>query len=112
IPYEEVKVLIEAMKQDIGLADSDFPDEYALLTWPMLQEISSAGITVGGHTCNHVLLTREPLESVEKEIKGSKEDLERMLGIRADHFAYPDGRYDDRVADLVRKAGFKSASTI
>jgi peptidoglycan/xylan/chitin deacetylase (PgdA/CDA1 family) len=112
IPYEEVKILIEMMKRDIGFVDSDFPDEYALLTWPMLREISAAGITVGGHTCNHVLLTREPIESVEKEIRGSKEDLERMLGTRADHFAYPDGRYDQRIADLVRKVGFKSASTI
>jgi peptidoglycan/xylan/chitin deacetylase (PgdA/CDA1 family) len=112
IPYKQVHILLDAMKAELGLTATDFPDEFQLLTWDMLREMAVAGITIGAHTQNHVLLTRESTEIAEKEIRGSKEDLEKMLGTRADHFAYPDGRYNAQIAELVKKAGFRSGSTI
>ncbi|NBS83178.1 MAG: polysaccharide deacetylase family protein [Verrucomicrobia bacterium] len=43
---------------------------------------------------------------------GSKKKLEDRFGISIEHFAYPYGDYNDSVRDVVREAGFKTASTM
>ncbi|MEW6730723.1 MAG: polysaccharide deacetylase family protein [Acidobacteriota bacterium] len=112
LPSVEVSRLIDAMKAELNLSNAQFPIEFQLLNWSMLYEMAGTGITIGAHTCNHTLLTCEPLDKAAAEILDSKRQLEEALGLPADHFAYPDGRYDTAVAEIVRAAGFRSACTI
>ena len=46
------------------------------------------------------------------EIAGSKEILERNLGIPVKAFAYPYGLYDQSVRDVVKQTGYEAAFTV
>jgi peptidoglycan/xylan/chitin deacetylase (PgdA/CDA1 family) len=77
----------------------------------MLAKMQRAGMTIGSHTKGHALLPNEPLDRIVEETAGSRRQLERRLGIRVDHFAYPAGRFDGRVVSAVAAAGYRFAYT-
>jgi peptidoglycan/xylan/chitin deacetylase (PgdA/CDA1 family) len=65
--------------------------------------------TVGAHTRTHPDLTTLSPPEADREISGSKTDLETALGRRVNLFAYPYGRFDNRVRQLVADAGYLAA---
>jgi len=67
---------------------------------------------IGAHTVTHPedLKKLSDKEAFE-EIYESKVRLEKILGRPVKRFAYPGGRYDERIKELVRKAGFTEART-
>jgi peptidoglycan/xylan/chitin deacetylase (PgdA/CDA1 family) len=65
----------------------------------------------GAHTLEHIVLTLEPPERVLREIRGSKELIERQLGQRVTHFAFCNGWYSDEVIRALTENGFESAVT-
>jgi peptidoglycan/xylan/chitin deacetylase (PgdA/CDA1 family) len=85
------------------------------MSWDELRAMAAAGIEIGAHTLSHPILTRLSDESADREIRQSREDLEAGLGGPVHHFAYPNGggviNHDGRIANLVRAAGFLSATT-
>ena len=74
----------------------------SMLSWDEIREMQRAGVSFGAHTCTHRDLTRLPDHEVRAEIVDSKNMIEDALGGAVSTFAYPYGRYDARVADLVR----------
>ncbi len=46
------------------------------------------------------------------EIRGSKEQLEDLLGRRVTNFAYPYGLFDDDSRHAVEEAGYRSACSV
>jgi peptidoglycan/xylan/chitin deacetylase (PgdA/CDA1 family) len=81
-----------------------------LLTVEQVQALLAAGMDVGAHTKTHVALTEvRSADDLQREVRGSREDLERQLGRRVSLFAYPFGDFDDEVAEQVRGAGFDAA---
>lgn len=88
----------------------DLKDErrtFPLLTREQVIDMSKRGIEFGAHTMNHVDLTQVGVEVAWKEIEGSKKYLEDLLGKEVKTFAYPYGRTNDAVKELVKRAGFK-----
>lgn len=80
------------------------------LTWENLQALRDAGMTIGSHTRSHPFLTKITNQNILwNEINGSKETLEKHLGITVNEFAYPFGKYDATTTALVKKAGYTSA---
>ena len=63
------------------------------------------------HTRFHPILTRCDDRECEQEISDCKSELESMLGIKCEHFAYPNGNYTDREIEFVKAAGYKTART-
>ncbi|WDC85332.1 polysaccharide deacetylase family protein [Caloramator sp. mosi_1] len=51
-------------------------DDY--LTWDMVKEMYLNGIYFGGHTRNHINLSKVDLSLAEKEIRWSFEDIEKI----------------------------------
>jgi peptidoglycan/xylan/chitin deacetylase (PgdA/CDA1 family) len=66
---------------------------------------------IGAHTLTHPFLTRLPDDAVRREIVGSKEFLERVLGHEIRMFCYPNGRYNPRIQQMVKSLGFVAART-
>lgn len=67
---------------------------------------------VGAHTMSHPEdLKRLEDDKLMWEIEESKKMLEDITGKEVDNFCYPGGRFDNRVRDYVRAAGFKEART-
>lgn len=84
-------------------------DEY--LTWDMIKEMMNNGITFGGHTRNHVNLSKISLDEAYREIKLSYEDIEKNLGVKPISFCYPYGGGDlsKNIQSKVKDAGFEIA---
>lgn len=82
-----------------------------IMSAAQLQAWHAAGMEVGAHTRSHVRLTQCDDTQVNEEIKGSKADLETILGTTVSQFCYPYGDYNDRVVKAVRDAGFSAATT-
>jgi peptidoglycan/xylan/chitin deacetylase (PgdA/CDA1 family) len=72
------------------------------MTWDMAKEMARNGMSIGGHTVNHPVLSRLPLESQEAEIAGCALRLEQELGEPMRWFAYPVGSPDSFTADTER----------
>lgn len=73
----------------------------------MLLEMDASGlITVGSHTKNHAWLAALPPDKLADEVKGSKHDLESIVGHPVTAFAYPYGKYDPSAIQAVKDAGY------
>ena len=61
---------------------------------------------IGAHSLTHPRLTKISLVEAKKEIKGSKEYLENILGHSIKMFCYPRGEYNEQIKKLVKESGF------
>lgn len=87
--------------------------ESLFLTWEMIRAMDASGrVTIGAHTVDHVALPRLPIAEARAQVSGSKRRLEEQLGRSIRHFAYPFGAVGPRERELVREAGFTSATTV
>jgi peptidoglycan/xylan/chitin deacetylase (PgdA/CDA1 family) len=77
-----------------------------------IAEMQRAGVSFHSHTRTHRDLTTLDSTDLETELAGSKRDLEALLGDPVDYIAYPFGKFDDRVADAARAAGYRAAFSV
>jgi len=110
IPRDEIQQLVDALQTEIEVDSRDY-EEFRSLSWEMLAEMQAGGMTIGSHTKTHVLLTNEKRTRVLDEIAGSRQDLEKRLGITVKHFAYPDGRFNTSAVSAVAASGYRYAYT-
>jgi peptidoglycan/xylan/chitin deacetylase (PgdA/CDA1 family) len=103
--------LIEALEEKVRIGQ-DIREDLRSLDWAMLAEMLRAGITIGSHTQTHALLPNESFSKVLDEIFLSRQEIERRLAVRADHFAYPCGRFNPLVVSAVAAAEYRFAYTI
>lgn len=83
----------------------------AVMNWDEIKDLVKEGIEIGSHTLNHPFLTKIPIAQSKLEIEDSKKILEDKLGIEVKSFCYPYGDYDEKIKELVIKAGYKYAFT-
>ncbi len=104
------------------------------ITWDQLGEMRDAGVDIESHTYSHGDL-RNPRDKyavdahtygmiqadvqslgedgwLRKEIIGSKQTLEKQLGIKVNCLAYPFGKYNQKVREMVKEAGYEGAFTV
>jgi len=110
---EREEVLLD-LSEKLGVEDfSGLQGE--MLTWEQLADMERHGVTAGGHTVSHPVLSREPLPQIRSELEGCKEELEARLGHPVQLFAYPNGGpsdYNLEVMDEVRRVGYRLACTM
>jgi len=78
------------------------------------EEISSIAkdFEIGGHTYSHPEdIKRLPQELIEIEVGDNKDWLENFTNYKLRWFAYPSGRHNEIVRQVVKDAGFKFART-
>ncbi len=83
------------------------------MTWQELQELDRGGlVTIGSETRSHPLDVRKLSNTaLTEEMAGSKLALERHLGHPVAYLAYPNGKFDERVARAAQHAGYSMAFT-
>ncbi|WP_170319438.1 polysaccharide deacetylase family protein [Polyangium spumosum] len=74
-----------------------------------LRALADAGMTIGSHTRTHPDLARLDDTRLDDELRGSRQDLEDLLGKPVTLFAYPGGSLSARVVRAVRRAGYEAA---
>jgi peptidoglycan/xylan/chitin deacetylase (PgdA/CDA1 family) len=72
---------------------------------------SSSGMDVGSHTQTHANLKELPDDQALSQIRSSKMALEAALSCEVRHFCYPYGHYQPCHAEMVREAGYATATT-
>jgi len=89
---------------------SSFLDKPNYLFKDQLKEILKTGLVeIGAHTMRHENLKNKSSELVEKEVRGSREELEQLSKRPVTAFAYPFGAFDNQAITSVREAGFLTA---
>ena len=90
------------------------------LTWKQIKEMSDAGVDIQSHSLSHPFLTRgrhrsmgdvQYAEWIDRELSESKRLLEKNTGKKVQFLAYPYGDYDEKLAKVVEKAGYRAALT-
>lgn len=80
------------------------------LTDAMAVDLSQSPlITIAAHTQHHPILARLSVAARDREIQGSKEDLESLTGNPIRYFAYPFGSWTEAIAHEVKAMGFELA---
>jgi len=98
--------MIQVLEERFELGDGRY-DGLSSLSWEMLEEMQSAGMTIGSHTKTHALLTNESREKAIEETKHSRRDLEGRRHVKTHHFAYPDCRHNADTTAAVAAAGYR-----
>ena len=73
---------------------------------------SSKFIEIGAHTINHPKLSKINISEQAEEIAGSRQTLNKLLGMPINSFAYPfggKGTFEKNTVNLVKKNGFQYA---
>ena len=104
------------------------------ISWDQLAEMRDAGVDIESHTYSHADL-RKPDDKyavdkhnfeliqkdvqtlgvdgwLRKEIVDSKAVLEKQLGIKVNCLAYPFGKYNEKVREIIKAAGYEAAFTV
>jgi peptidoglycan/xylan/chitin deacetylase (PgdA/CDA1 family) len=81
------------------------------LTAREIRALIAAGWEVDSHTVDHPDLTTVDAQRLRYELAASRKGIQTRFGVPADFFCYPSGRYDTRVIDAVRAAGYLAATT-
>ena len=71
--------------------------------------LSETGVEIGAHTMSHPDLTLLDEEAAYRELRGSRDDLEDLLGKPVTVAAYPYGRATPATLAAARRAGFDAA---
>lgn len=91
---------------------SGFIDKPNYMFKNQLTEILKSGLVeIGSHTVNHKWLTGKSRTEVIYEVTQSKNQLEKILGIKVVSFAYPYGSFDRSVIEIVKNAQYRSAAS-
>ncbi|HYK08163.1 MAG TPA: polysaccharide deacetylase family protein [Candidatus Eisenbacteria bacterium] len=119
--YKEVLLIRNLMKK-LGitptlfmLSDTKNPDYKELdtkrefLTPKDMQLLLSDGWNIGSHGATHTDFWNMSSHEIEKEIIGSRKQLQKVCNRAVSYFAYPKGRYTKNIVDTVKKAGYQAA---
>jgi peptidoglycan/xylan/chitin deacetylase (PgdA/CDA1 family) len=77
----------------------------------MVRELVRAGWEIDAHSLTHADLPSLSGAALRREVAGSRAAIRRLVGVAANFFCYPAGRYDSEVVAAVRAAGFLGATT-
>jgi peptidoglycan/xylan/chitin deacetylase (PgdA/CDA1 family) len=115
LPPCEADALLDAVCEATGTGRlREARGERLWMTWDMLRELRAAGMTIGGHTMSHRMLSRLSREEQAREIDGCGERLRTELGEPMRMFSYPFGKqgtFDDDTRACLREAGVELAFT-
>src|SRR3989344_1592146 len=103
-------VFVFSDKKNVSRKELDTDKEF--LAVDEIRELISAGWEVGCHTATHSDMRTLNSDQINDEVVKSKQNLEKELGIPVKYIAYPKGRYNSKVLDAVKKAGYKLGLTM
>ncbi len=98
---------IAALESRHGLAP--ISDLVAPMSTDDVRRLAAAGHEIGSHTVEHPLLNQMSEESIKDEVWRSRDDLLAIADGPVTGFCYPNGSFNDLVADTVKRAGYSYA---
>jgi len=81
------------------------------MNWADVKELVAQGHEVGSHGWSHALLTQCTGAKLRDELVRSKQTIEERIGQRIDAISMPGGRWNRRVFESAREAGYARVYT-
>lgn len=114
VAEEDQHAAVRALAASAGV-DAEAPGRESLMGWAELRQIAAHPLAaIGAHSVHHYALARLPEQTARRELVDGAALIERQLGRRPAHLAYPYGyaaAVGAREAALARGAGYVSAVT-
>lgn len=113
IPDAERRAAIEELSETLDVVRTGPAD--ASMTWDQAREMAANGMSFGGHTHSHPILSRMDDVSSKVDIATGVRRVREELGGEVATFAYPNGGVDDfgmREKDSIRDLGIRLAFTL
>lgn len=107
-PQEQIDACLEEW---IAESQTAFPSQRVLMNWKEACEMSSGGVEFGSHSVSHRILTTLSQPDVAREAAESMAMLREKGLSPIPVFCYPNGNWSTLVADQVRAAGYRAATT-
>jgi len=107
---KEIEEVVAELKERAGIEAR--PNHRVFLNWEEVREMrGSELVTFGSHTNNHRILDHLKEEDVWEELVLSKKILLQEGVVNPDFipFCYPNGNFNQRIACMVREAGYHAA---
>lgn len=96
---QKIADLIEQVKGSISYTK--------MMTWDNIKEATSHNVIIGSHTVNHANLIQVAENELEEELKNSRDSIVSRLGNEHGRIlAYPNGQWNNRVANAAEKIGY------
>ena len=99
------------LRKAAELVPDSEPGWDGMMTWGHLRELVQRGHEIGSHSHTHPILIQCDDAQLDHEIIGSRQWLEKELGTQVCSFCYPNGDFDERVLDVINRAGYTLAVT-
>lgn len=116
---EEAKSLTPQERKDLVAAyceridgGPDFRDVDLLMNPEQLRQLAAEGHEIGSHSISHEILPLLDDAELEREVHGSKKQLESILDRPVTSFCYPNGDYDARTIEAVKASGYENAASV
>jgi peptidoglycan/xylan/chitin deacetylase (PgdA/CDA1 family) len=94
----------------ISLKNREFKEEDLLSDEEIIE--LNRDFEIGAHTMTHPILTTINEKQAFNEIIESKKYLENLIKKKVNCFCYPGGKYNNKIKELVKEAGFIGGRTI
>jgi peptidoglycan/xylan/chitin deacetylase (PgdA/CDA1 family) len=111
VPSAEAEGLVRDLEQ---LAGEGRRAPSSMLDWDAVRTLARRGVEIGSHTVSHAILSALSSEQVERELRQSKERIEREIGQPVVSFAFPNGHRGDFTSEhvaLLKRVGYACACT-
>ncbi|EQD25082.1 MAG: polysaccharide deacetylase family protein [Nitrospirae bacterium] len=82
---------------------------HRLMTGSEARELAARGFEIAAHSRTHPDLSSLTGEELWTEVRGSREELEEVLGETVETFCYPYGFYNDETREAASRAGYRAA---
>ena len=104
LPYLREEQIRATLFVTTEYIDDKSADEY--LRWEDIKKMTDI-FEIRSHGAHHVKLNKIGIDEAEREMRTSKETIERNLGISVGAFSYPKGRSSDELEALAHRVGYE-----
>jgi len=106
VPLDRILAGLTQIERDYRLAAP--APQHLFMTPAQVRMLAGAGVSFGAHTCRHPILSKLGIDEQRREIDKCCREIERLVGFRPCHFAYPNGSaldFDVTTKSVLRDVG-------
>ena len=111
LPNQDRLQYSEQLRKHDFKIDTEWKRElYDFMTWDDIRKLRDWGFEIGAHTIDHPVLSSLSSSDLRRQLKESRQMIEREIGRECSSIAYPNGGNLDisgEVIDTAMKTGFR-----
>src|SRR3972149_4545620 len=107
-----IKPTVFLVADSLKVDREELRNNYPFLSADNIKNLRSNGWEFGSHGLTHRAFNRCNNRDILKEIKESKQLLQKRIGCKVDYISYPFGLYSEKVLKVVKNSGYKLGLTM